>query len=102
MLTPYVDHCLLLWQEVTSSLDAGVKIYSCRVDNVHADTMKMATSVSVASHEPDDEKSGSGNVNEMDASRRERRKLNRKVSWNDALFSRIIGEYFFNLLGENE
>ena len=30
---------------MTYSLDAGVKIYSYRVDNVHSDTMKMATSI---------------------------------------------------------
>lgn len=40
----------LFCQEVTTSLDAGVKIYSCRVDNVHADTMKMATSMNTVSH----------------------------------------------------
>lgn len=55
-----------------------MKIYSCRVDNVHADTMKMATSVSVASQEPGEENSSSG-VNEVDPSRRERRK--RKVGF---------------------
>lgn len=105
MYPSHVYRFLRFWQEVTSSLDAGVKIYSCRVDNVHADTMKMATSVSVASHEPSDEKSGSGDVNEVDPSRRERRKLNRKVSWSDLLFSWIKWKYSFNLcfsVGENE
>ncbi|XP_065222605.1 condensin complex subunit 2-like [Planococcus citri] len=36
--------------EVTYSLDAGVKIYSYRVDNVHSDTMKMATSICAAAN----------------------------------------------------
>ncbi|KAK7603010.1 hypothetical protein V9T40_003009 [Parthenolecanium corni] len=66
------------FSEVTSSLDAGVKIYSCRVDNVHADTMKMATSVSVASCEPNEDKSSAGDVNEGDLNRHERRRMNRK------------------------
>lgn len=81
-----VNRFICFWQEVTSSLDAGVKIYSCRVDNVHADTMKMATSVSVASCEPNEDKSSAGDVNEGDLNRHERRRMNRKVSRSDLLF----------------
>lgn len=73
-----IDTTLL--QEVTSSLDAGIKIYSYRVDNVHSNTMKMATSINVTSNK---KKSSDDNVDEPDVENQEKirkKKLNRKVN----------------------
>lgn len=62
---------------MTSSLDAGVKIYSYRVDNVHSDTLKMATCISITSNKKDYYE---GVEDEQTADEKtKKRKLNRKV-----------------------